>query len=394
MHGGGFTYGSKTSSGDPAGIIARSMLHDSEGVIFISINYRLGLFGWLGGGGITPNLGLYDQRVAFEWVQRYIHLFGGDPGRVTAIGESAGAASILHHITSYGGAGSLPFAQGIIQSPAFQFNLDLEGAYEKTLAEASNITGQRITDASKLAALDSNTLQSVNFDVVMGASQGLFIYGPAPDRTYVSALPQVLLAEGKYHSDVNVMAGHNSFEAVPFVPTNISTEVDLVYELERVFPEISLSTMTYILDVLYPSSDYESEVVRGVQITSDVVFSCSTRYIAQALNNATHNYIFAYPPGYHAQDTPYTFFNGDISTPDDGLRVNATIAHALQDYIVGFAITGDPNGSPARTALHFPAYGSDSTVVELAYSGLLTTTDDMANARCTWWQEAMVKGLV
>ncbi|ROV89462.1 hypothetical protein VMCG_10229 [Cytospora schulzeri] len=394
LHGGGFTYGSKTSTGDPAGIIARSMLDDSEGVIFISINYRLGLFGWLGGGGITPNLGFYDQRVAFEWVQKYIHLFGGDPGRVTAIGESAGAASILHHITSYGGAGGLAFAQGIIQSPAFQFNLDLDDAYEKTLAEASNITGESITNVPELTSLDSKTLQSVNFDVVMGATQGLFIYGPAPDETYVPALPQVLLAEGKYHSNVNVVAGHNSLEAAPFVPSSISTEEDLISALELVFPEISMSNLTYILDVLYPSSDYESEFLRGVQIVSDVDFSCSTRYIAQALDNATHNYIFSYPPGYHAQDTPYTFFNGDTTTLDDGLPVNATIAHDLQDYIVGFAITGDPNDSPAGTALEFPEYGSDSTVLDFAYSGLLTRTDDMANARCAWWQEAMVEGSV
>lgn len=111
MHGGGFTYGSKTSTGDPGGIIARSILADSEGVIFISI-----------------------------------------------------------------------------------------------------------TDVSKLAALDTKTLQSVNFEVVTRASQGLFIYGPALDGTYVPTLPQVLLAEGKYHLGINVVVGHNSYEAVPFLP--------------------------------------------------------------------------------------------------------------------------------------------------------------------------------
>lgn len=394
MHGGGFTYGSKTSTGDPAGIIARSMLDDSEGVIFISINYRLGLFGWLGSGGITPNLGFYDQRVAFEWARNYIHLFGGDPGRITAIGQSAGAASILHHITSYGGAGDVPFANGIIQSPAFQFNLDLDDAYQKTLAEASSVSGQSITDVPELTALDSKTLQYVNFNVVMGASQGLFIYGPAPDGTFVPALPQVLLAEGRFHPNVNVMAGHNSLEAGSFVPSSISTETDLIDALAPVFPELSTSDLISILDTLYPSSDYESEYLRGVQLISDVDFSCSTRYIAQALNNATHNYIFAYPPGYHGEDTPYTFFNGDTIHLDDGLPVNATIARALQNYIVGFAITGDPNGSPAGTPLDFPVYGADSTVIEFAYSGLLTRTDDMANERCAWWQEAMVDGKV
>lgn len=368
-------------------------MNEGEGVIFVSINYRLGLYGWLGGGDITPNLGLHDQRVAFEWVQKYIGLFGGDPGRVTVIGESAGAASILHHITSYGGEGSLPFAQGIIQSPAFQLNLNLTDAYAKTLAQASNLTSQSITNATELAALNSEILHAVNFEVVLGAGQGLFVYGPAPDGTYVPALPQVLLAQGKLHTDVNVTAGHNSLEAAPFVPSTISSEADLIAALEANFPGMANSTLAYILDVLYPASGYESEFLRGVQIVSDADFSCSTRFLAQALDNQTHNYIFAYPPGYHAQDTSYTFFNGDVTTSDDGLPVDEELAHALQDYIVGFAISGDPNGSPAGTAHEFPVYGSNATVVRFAYSGLLTTTDDMATDPCAWWQEALVEGL-
>jgi carboxylesterase type B len=61
IHGGGFTYGSKTSSGDPAGLIARSKLDGSSGVIVVTINYRLGLFGWLAGKGVTPNLGMITR---------------------------------------------------------------------------------------------------------------------------------------------------------------------------------------------------------------------------------------------------------------------------------------------------------------------------------------------
>ena len=72
------------------------------------------------GAGVKSNAGLLDQRFAFEWVQRYIHLFGGDPARVTIIGESAGAASIEAHITAYGGSkGKSPFKGAIAQSPFF-----------------------------------------------------------------------------------------------------------------------------------------------------------------------------------------------------------------------------------------------------------------------------------
>ncbi|KAG6363663.1 hypothetical protein INS49_008764 [Diaporthe citri] len=392
IHGGGFTSGSKTSVGSPAGIIARSKLNDNEGVIVVSINYRLGLFGWLGAGGITPNLGLYDQRVALEWVQKYIGRFGGDAARVTTIGESAGATSILHHITAYGGEGSLPFAQGIIQSPAFQFNLNLTDAYEATLTEATNATGKAITNASELASLDSETLKAINFGAVKAAPQGQFTYGPAPDRTYVPALPQVLLAQGNFHSNVNVMAAHNSFEAAPFVPSTIASEEDLIQALTASFPEIA--NMTHVLDTLYPASDYQNDFLRGVQLVSDVDFSCTTRYLALALGNQTYNYIFAVPPGYHAQDTSYTFFNGDTSTLNDGVAVDANLAAALQDYIVGFAATGVPDDNPAGTAPEFPVYGEDAAVARITAEGVVAGTDDTANERCAWWQQAMVEGIV
>ncbi|KAJ4393280.1 hypothetical protein N0V93_002488 [Gnomoniopsis smithogilvyi] len=393
IHGGGFTYGSKDGQ-DPAGIIARSTLDDNDGIIVVNINYRLGMFGWLGGGGATPNLGFYDQLTAFEWVQQYISLFGGDPEQITVLGESAGAASILHHITSYGGNTTLPFQQGIIQSPAFQANLNLTEGYEKTLAEASNITGSSITSLAELSALDAATLQLINFDVILSSGVGFFTYGPAPDGTYVPALPQVLLYEGRFNSDVSVIAAHNSLEAAPFVNSSISTEADVIQALQTSYPEASNATITYLLDVLYPASDYSSNFLRAVQIASDSMFSCSTRFLAVALGNQTYNYIFAVPPGYHAEDVSYTFFNGDTTTLDDGLAVIAELAYALQDYIVGFTLSGNPNDSPAGTALEFPIYGSNATVVEFAYTGLLTTQDDMDNDRCPWWQQAFVQGLI
>ncbi|CAN8098152.1 unnamed protein product [Discula destructiva] len=299
IHGGGFTSGSKTNTGNPAGIIARSALDDSQGIIFVSINYRLGVFGWLGGEDAIPNLGLYDQRVAFEWVQKYISLFGGDPQQVTVMGESAGASSVLHHVTSYGGAnGPLPFSQGIIQSPAFQANLNLTQAYEATLVEASGVSGMSIASLADLSALDVAALQRVNFDVVLASGQGFFTYGPAPDGTYVPALPQVLLYEGRFHQDVKVMAGHNSLESAPFVGTNISTVADLMAKLNILFPGASNATLQYILD-MYPLSEYGSNFLRAIQIVSDSSFSCSTRYLGLALDNQTYNYLFAYPPGYH-----------------------------------------------------------------------------------------------
>lgn len=70
----------------------------------MALNYRLGAFGFLSGpefttqGGVA-NAGLLDQRLALEWIQQHIHLFGGDPARVTLAGESAGGGSLVYQTT-------------------------------------------------------------------------------------------------------------------------------------------------------------------------------------------------------------------------------------------------------------------------------------------------------
>ena len=121
IYGGGYTAGSKSGSGNPAGLLERSQMDNSSGVIYVAMNYRLGAMGWLSGPTFqengTANAGLYDQRFALEWVQQNIHLFGGelmkpcvsshyqsdtvtgDPKNVTVFGESAGGGSIMHQIT-------------------------------------------------------------------------------------------------------------------------------------------------------------------------------------------------------------------------------------------------------------------------------------------------------
>ena len=73
----------------------------NKGFILISIPYRLGVFGFFSHPDIeSPNLALYDQILALEWIQKYVSFFGGDPSNVTLVGESAGAGGISHLIAS------------------------------------------------------------------------------------------------------------------------------------------------------------------------------------------------------------------------------------------------------------------------------------------------------
>jgi carboxylesterase type B len=100
IYGGAFTAGSKDFF-DPTGLIQASQRGGGEGIIYVAINYRLGALGWLAGSSVTAgggvsNAGLHDQRLAIEWVRDNIHLFGGDPKRITIMGESAGGMFHTH----------------------------------------------------------------------------------------------------------------------------------------------------------------------------------------------------------------------------------------------------------------------------------------------------------
>lgn len=191
------------------------------------------------------------------------------------------------------------------------------------------------------------------------------------------------------------LLSHTSNESVPFTPSDIATADDLRTVIESQLPGASSETIDYMLTELWPdvldgTYPYTTEFARAAVLGTDIFFACSTRYVATALGNNTYNSIFGYPPGYHAQDLPFLFFNGDTSTLNDGLPVSPTIAYAMQDHSIAFALTGDPNYDGA--AVTWPVYGSDAQVLEYSYTGIATTTDDMQNARCAWIQQAMADG--
>ena len=115
IHGGGLTLGWGHQQGYDGTHLA------SQGVVLVSINYRLGALGFLAHpllneeAGVSGNYGLKDQIAALEWVQRNIEAFGGDPGNVTIFGESAGGTSVHALIASPRAKGLVH--RGIAQSP-------------------------------------------------------------------------------------------------------------------------------------------------------------------------------------------------------------------------------------------------------------------------------------
>uniref|UniRef100_A0A1Q3FP00 Carboxylic ester hydrolase n=1 Tax=Culex tarsalis TaxID=7177 RepID=A0A1Q3FP00_CULTA len=137
VHGGSFAVGSSTSDFHGVDLLVES------GIIVVSIQYRLDPLGFLQSSqfNISGNFGLKDQRTALQWVQQYIHLFGGDPSRVTLMGHSAGAASVTYHLYSNSSKGLFQQAfaiGGSMLAPwAFLYNAD---SYSRQYFRDLNIT--------------------------------------------------------------------------------------------------------------------------------------------------------------------------------------------------------------------------------------------------------------
>ncbi|KAK0908592.1 hypothetical protein LTR91_022925 [Friedmanniomyces endolithicus] len=392
IYGGGYTAGSKSDSGNPAGLLARSESNGAEGVIYVSMNYRLGAFGFLSGPSLQANgdanAGLLDQRLALEWVQAHIASFGGDPNRVTVLGESAGGGSIMHQITAYGGnKGPVPFQQAVPQSPGFQplvSNQQQENTLNEFLALAN------VSTIEQARQLPFETLLVANVIQVGTSSYGSFTYGPTVDGNFVPALPGELLLHGQYDKSLRVMVGHNADEGLlftsPFNQNNSAFAASLLTQLPTLaaWPQI----LEYITNVLYPpifdgsqAMGYTNQIGRAAALVSELIFTCNTFYLDKAYGNKTFSSFFTVPPALHGEDIPYTYFNG----PSPSV-LSPPIAIALQEYITHFAETGSPNEAGVP---YFVMYGQNATVQDLNITGISEVRDPTANARCDFWQKAL-----
>lgn len=143
-----------------------------------------------------PNAGLYDQRAALQWIQDYIGLVGGDKTEVSAWGLSAGAASILHHLVSFGGNQDPLFSKAVLQSPAFAVKLDRKGDLEQTFQKFTSLAGCAGQGVACLRAASAATLKTANTWLNTDVPAGTFAVGPSADGKLIRQHPTLELASG------------------------------------------------------------------------------------------------------------------------------------------------------------------------------------------------------
>jgi para-nitrobenzyl esterase len=346
IHGGGFT----TGSGAPAAYAGARLAR--KGVVVVSLNYRLGRFGFFAHPALAQdhpdepqgNFGLMDQIAALDWVQRNIAPFGGDPGQVTVFGESAGGGAILRLMTSP--AAKDLFQRAIVESGGgrdrwVRLNeaiADRPSALSIGAAFARH-AGVATADAAALRALPAKTVLG---DLGMINGEAEIYSGPIVDGRIVPG-------------DVDALFSKHQEAAVPLLIGANSDELGTL-------PGFILSAMTKKLLAKLGGAgasleaNYPSGQTSEADLFDDLVFVEPSRHFAEchtASGAPAWLYRFSYVAeakrgaqagAGHASEIPYVFDTiGAIAR--GATAADRRMAEVISDYWVGFARSGDPNGA-------------------------------------------------
>ncbi|KAK1242012.1 hypothetical protein MKX07_007835 [Trichoderma sp. CBMAI-0711] len=379
--------------GTPSELMAASQANGQDGAIWVAMNYRLGAFGFLSGptlqqSGGSPNAGLLDQRLALEWVQKNIHLFGGDPDNVTIMGVSAGGGSVMHQITAWGGSKPAPFRRAIPQSAGL---VPVPGNREQEQTFNDFLALLNVSTLYEARALPSSALLAANLKQVAAAPYGAFSYGPVVDGTFVPGMPSKLILQGAFAKDIEIFSTYNSHEGIIFTdPSAFGNETLLRKQLGAIFTSFTNEDYQHVFETLYPpkydgSQPYTDALGRAQLIIAEAALTCNQNSMIKATQKqgvAAYGFQNSVWPAVHGGDQPYLFSHG----PTPG--VDARIASIAKDAIAGFVNNGLPIKSSVGD-ISFPPYGRDGFILNFVANSTSVIRDPTLNERCDWWQKAL-----
>ncbi len=373
IHGGGYVMGA-----------ASQPLYDGEGLarlgcVVVSINYRLGLFGFLAHpalsreskDNVSGNYGLLDQIEGLRWVQRNIAAFGGDPEHVTIFGESAGGMSVLCLMVAPQAKGL--FHGAIAQSPAWLNMVGLRTAPpgRETAEQAGR---QFITACGLDASADAKQLRQIDAKALVravpaepGAGTPLRLkplalrIAPVIDGHVIPDDPNLLFAAGRQHG-VPLIIGNNKDEMAIFVLTARMPADRAAYlkQLKEDFGDLA-----ELVAKAYPAQDAGQIRSAVIQLTSDLAFVSETRWIARthaAAGHPTYRYQFARGTkrgflqglgAHHGAELAFVFQRPALRDNAQEMGISRDMGH----YWIRLAATGNPNGPGLP---RWPAYRADT----------------------------------
>ncbi|KAI1750140.1 sterol esterase [Xylaria castorea] len=410
IFGGGFELGSPQTY-DASGLILNGAIQNKP-FIFVSVNYRVGGFGFLPGKEIladgAANLGLLDQRMGLEWVQDNIAAFGGDPTKVTIWGESAGSISVFDQMALYGGnntyKGNKIFRAGIMDSgsiiPADKVDCDrCQDIYDQVVRSAGCSSSQDTLQCLRSADFATFSSAASSVPGLLSYTSVALSYLPRPDGVILPDSPDVLAKTGRYAA-VPMIIGDQEDEGTLFslFQSNITTEAQLIDYLSTVFfQKASRDMVTDLVGTYSPALSAGSPFRTGIfnspypqfkrlaAILGDLVFTLTRRLFLQISSDVNPNvpswsYLASYDYG-----TPIlgTFHGSDILQVFYGILPNYA-SKAIQSYYLSFLYNMDPNKGTSIEFANWPQWKGGNQLMNFYndYSTLLK--DDFRSGSAQW----------
>jgi para-nitrobenzyl esterase len=343
LHGGGNALGAGSLGAYDGSAFVR------DGVIVVSINYRLGTLGFFAHPALTraaspgdplASYGVMDQIAALKWVARNIAAFGGDPANVTVFGESAGGADILTLMAS-------PLARGLFTRAIVESG---GGWGPPATLEAREKEGDAVAQkAGAPAGATVDQLRALPVDALVKATPR--DVGPAVDGRLLTESPTQAFAGGRA-AKVPLLIGSNSYEASLIATAKLP-------------PALALAMLPKAPRTAYPDVKDDQALVDAM--FTDAIMGGPARWVAgQASGGPAWLYHFAYVPegrlgkapgAAHASEIPFVFDTWDgLGVMAGGVKLTAkdkAVVAVMHSCWAAFAKTGKPDCTGAPT---WPAY--------------------------------------
>jgi para-nitrobenzyl esterase len=356
FHGGGWIAGDGSEPRYDGAAFAR------RGIIVVTVNYRLGVFGYFAHPELTKeslhkasgNYGYLDQNAALRWVHANIAAFGGDPTKVTIGGQSAGAFSVSAHMVS-------PLSRGLFRAAIAQSGSLLGNDPPKSLSEAEK-TGLQFAQSAGARSLAE--LRHMSAAALLEASRKSDSGRPQTiiDGYFLTEQPQEVFFTGR-QADVPLLAGWTSAEVdyhfllknQPPTPENFARKVRELYgdSADRVLK-------------LYPAPDADAALRSATDLATDRFLAYRTWKLIdehwKSGGQPVYRYLWsqipppeigAKPPttgtptpqgAQHSSDLPYAFGSLNLITANAWTPADYQASAALQGFLANFIKTGNPNG--------------------------------------------------
>ena len=342
IHGGAFTGG----AGDIAVYDGTNLA--ATGLVVVTINYRLGVFGFLAHPGLTAesdhhssgNYGLLDQIAALQWVHANIRAFGGDPQRVTIWGQSAGAFSVGDLIAS-------PLAAGVFQRAMADSGLGYAAFPIPDLKSAEEAGAKFAAAHQAMSMKDLRAIPAA--DLLPGPNDSPLRFAPIIDGWVLPATPQQL-SDGRADNDVPVITGYQANDGLLFESPLHTTDDytafarrqygDFADEFLRLYPAATLDQAKEMTAVSTRDRDRVSMFLWASRRTATHRQAVFTYFFDRAIPWPQHPEFGAF----HTGEIPYFFLNlKALNRPWE--PADFALAKTASSYLAHFAAAGDPNGA-------------------------------------------------